>query len=306
MRALWLLAVTAVGVFPGLGWAQDQGGESVVRVVATVETKHGRKEPLVQKGEVTAYQGRNKVKVEDWLPLRGDQAGLEFFILLDDAADESLGSQLDDLKAFILDQPATTSIGVGYMQNGMVRLAHNLSTDHDAVAKSLRLPMGGAMAVASPYFSLETLIKEWPATPVRREVLMVTDGIDRFGGSGPANPYVDETIDQALKAGILVYTIYTPGVGHYGHAFWAMNWGQNYLAEISQATGAESYFLGFGAPVSFAPWLKEISERLQNQYLATLAIKAPKKGEFERVKITTEVPNTEIITQERVFVPAAQ
>ncbi len=306
MRAMWLLAVTAVGVFPGLSWAQDQGGESVVRVIATVETKHGRKEPLVQKGEVMAYQGKQKVKVEDWLPLRDDRAGLEFFILLDDAANESLGSQLEDLKAFIRDQPATTAIGVGYMQNGIVQIAHNLSTDHEAVAKSLRLPIGGAMAVASPYFSLGTLIKGWPATPVRREVLMVTDGIDRFGGSGPENPYVDEAIDQALKAGIVVYTIYTPGVGHYGHTYWAMNWGQNYLSELSQATGAESYFIGFGAPVSFAPWLKEIAEKLQNQYLATVVMKAPKKGGFERVKLTTEVPNTEIVTQERVFVPAPQ
>ena len=135
---------------------------------------------------------------------------------------------------------------------------------------------------------------------------MISDGIDRIGGSDPYNPYVNEAIDAALKAGILVYTIYTPGIGHYGHSFWAMNWGQNYLSQLSDATGAESYFIGFGNPVTFVPWLNEISDRLANQYLVTVLARPGKKPGFQNVRFTTEIPKTEIIAARRVWVPAAK
>jgi len=56
-------------------------------------------------------------------------------------------------------------------------------------------------------------------------------------GGGPSNPYVDSAIEEAQRAGVIIYSIYTPGVGHYGHTFWRMNWGQNYLSQISDETG---------------------------------------------------------------------
>ncbi len=284
-------------------FAQDQSGDVLVHMVVTAETRHGRTPPLVEQSEVTAYQGREKEKIEGWLPLRGDHAALELFILLDDAANTSLATQLQDIRAFIEEQPKTTAIGVGYMQNGTVQLVSNLTPDHEAAAKSLRMPLSSPVAVASPYFSLEDLIKKWPAAQARREVIMITDGIDRFGGSDPYNPYVETAIDETIKAGVLVYTIYTPGIGHYGHSFWAMNWGQNYLAELSEKTGAESYFIGFGNPVTFAPWFAQIAERLRNQYLITFFVKPEKKASFERVKFTTEAPYTEIVGAERVWAP---
>jgi hypothetical protein len=292
------LAALALPVF-----AQDQPGDVLVHMVVTAESRHGRATPLIDQGAVTAYQGRDKVKVEGWLPLRGDHAALELFILLDDVANTSLATQLEDIRTFIEEQPPTTAVGVGYMQNGTVQVASNLTTDHAAAAKSLRMPLSSEVAVASPYFSLEDLIKKWPKAQARREVIMITDGIDRFGGSDPYNPYVESAIDQAIKASVLVYTIYTPGIGHYGHSFWAMNWGQNYLAELSEKTGAESYFVGFGNPVTFVPWFSQINERLRNQYLITFFVKPGKKPSFERVRFVTEVPDTEIVGAQTVWAP---
>ena len=287
-------------------YSQDQATGVPVNMVVTVEATHGNQPPEVHKTEVTAYQGREKLSISEWLPLRDGHAGLDFVILIDDAANTSLGSQLEDIRTFIEQQPPTTAIGLAYMQNGTVRVAANPTTDHAAAAAALRLPMGTAAAISSPFLSLEELIKGWPAANARREVLMISDGIDRFGGSDPYNPYVNEAIDAAVKAGILVYTIYTPGIGHYGHSFWAANWGQNYLSDLSDATGAESYFVGFGNPVSFVPWLNEISERLRNQYLVTLLAKAGTKPGFQNVRFTTEIPKTEIIAALRAWVPAAK
>jgi hypothetical protein len=163
--------------------------------------------------------------------------------------------------------------------------------------------MGTVGALASPYLSVVDLIKRWPEAPVRREIVMISDGIDRFGGVGPANPYVDTAVEQAQKAGIIMYALYTPGVGHYGHTYWHLYWGQNYLSEVASETGGEAYFLGYDTPVSFAPYLSDISRRLTHQYLLTFLAKPQKKAGLQSVKVRTEVSNAELVAASRVWIP---
>lgn len=249
-RALLAVAVLASGLWSAV--AQESSSTGIpVHVVVTVEPRHGSNVPVIYREDVMVYQGRDRAKVTDWIPLQGERAALQLFVLIDDAASTSLGSQLEDIRQFINAQPSSTAIGVAYMRNGNAEILQNPTNDHAQAAKALRLPLGDSAASASPYFSVVDLIKRWPEGPVRREILMVSDGIDRFGGSGPSNPYVDSAIEQAQRAGVIIYSIYTPGVGHYGHSFWRMNWGQNYLSQISDETGGESYYLGAnetGAP----------------------------------------------------------
>jgi hypothetical protein len=307
-RCLVLKALVAIaGLMAGLQFVAAQESAPAgpaVNLVVTVEARHGSNVPEITRDDVMVYEGHDRDRVTGWLPLQGDHAGLELFILLDDSSNVSLGSQLEDIRQFISAQPATTKVGVAYMQNGIAQVAQNLTSDHTAAAKTLRLPMGRAGANASPYFSLGDLIKRWPESNERREVLMITDGIDRYWGSGPDNAYVDSVIEQAQRAGVIVFTIYTPGEGHYGHSFWRMNWGQNYLSQLADETGGEAYYLGFGAPVTFAPYLEDITRRLGRQYLLTFIPKPEKKAGMQRVKLQTEVPNAELVSADRVFVPA--
>jgi|SRR5580692_367793 hypothetical protein len=276
-----------------------------VNLVTTVEARHGSNVPVLSRDDVMVYQGRDRDKVTNWLPLQGDHAGLELFILLDDSSNVSLGSQLEDIRQFIIAQPEATKIGIAYMQNGVAQVMQNLTSDHALAAKALRLPLGNPGANASPYFSLGDLIKRWPENPERREVLMITDGIDRYWGSGPDNAYVDTVIEQAQRAGVIVFTIYTPGEGHYGHSYWRTYWGQNYLSQLSDETGAESYYLiGSAPPVSFAPYLEDMARKLGRQYLLTFIPKPEKKAGMQRVKLQTEVPNAELVSADKVFVPA--
>jgi hypothetical protein len=81
---------------------------------------------------------------------------LELAILIDDSSGFNFGSQMDDIRAFITEQPPSTLVAVGYMQNGTVNLAQDFTQDHVAAAKSLRLPQGFIGAEASPYFSLSS------------------------------------------------------------------------------------------------------------------------------------------------------
>ena len=282
--------------------AASSGGVPV-RAVVTVEARHGKEIPVINREDVMVHQGRDRAQVTGWLPLQGDHAGLELFLLLDDASDMSLGSQLDDLRRFINAQPATTAISVGYMRNGTVDIVQNLTTDHASAAKALRLPLGSVGAYASPYLSVVDLIKRWPESPVRREILMISNGIDPLGG-GPSNPYLDSAIEQAQRDRVLIYTIYATGVGHLGHSFWRFNWGQNNLSRLADETGGEAYFQGFGTPIAFAPYLEDFTNKLDHQYLLTFLAKAGKKAGFQRVKLQTEVPNADLVVPDRVYVPA--
>ena len=101
-----------------------------VHMVVTVEARHGKEPPTVYKDDVMVYQGKDRRPTLDWLALQGDHAGLELFILIDDGAGTSLGSQLEDLRDFIGGQPATTAIGVAYMRDGVAQVLQNPTLDH--------------------------------------------------------------------------------------------------------------------------------------------------------------------------------
>ena len=276
-----------------------------VQMIVTVEARHGKDIPVLNREDVMVFQKSQRLRVTDLVPLQGDHAGLELFILIDDASSTSLGSQLNDLRQFIESQPATTSIGIGYMRNATVNITQNLTADHASASKALRLPIGSPGVMPSPFLALSDLIKRWPASPVRHEVLLVTSGIDPLGG-GLANPYLDAAIEQAQRVGIVVYAIYMPSAGHSGHSVWRMNWGQNHLAQMTEETGGEAYMLGFESPVSFAPYLKEVAEHLAHQYLVTFLVKPGEKAGFQTVRLTTEVPNAELVSAGKVYVPAGQ
>jgi hypothetical protein len=76
------------------------------------------------------------------------------------------------------------------------------------------------------------------------------------------------------------------------------------LSQIAEQTGGEAYYLGFGAPVSFVPYLDDLTRRLTRQYLLTFLAKPEKKAGFQRIKLTTEVPNAELVGADSVYVPA--
>jgi hypothetical protein len=252
------------------------------------------------------YEGKVRDTVTSWLPAKADHADLEFFILIDDSANATLATQFDDIRQFINSQPATTKVGIAYMRNGTAEITQNLTADHAQAAKSLRIPMGIGGASASPYFSLTDLIKRWPAGSPRREVLMISDGIDLYYGAGDLqDPYVDEAIEQAQRAGIIVFAIYNPGAGHYARSYWRTNFGQLYLSRVADETGGEAYYIGFTGPaVTFVPYLDDVEHRLDNQYLLTFLAKPEKKAGMQRVKLTTELPNTELVGADRIYVPA--
>ncbi len=273
----------------GAALAKDQpaGASAPVRIVATVEGQKGAAPPELTPDDVMVFQNDQRLRVTGWQPI--NRVGLQIWLLIDDGTDTSLGLQLGDLRSFVLEQSAATRVGIGYLRNGSVQVLQDLTTDHKRAADAFRLLVGTPGISASPYLALIDLIHKWPATEQAREVLMVTSGIDPIYGPGPDNPYLLRAIDAAQRAGVIVHSIYFGSAGHFGHSLWQINWGQNYLAQLAEETGGEFFWLGNSNPVSFAPYLKDLNQRLRSQYQLTFLAKSQGKPAFQSIKFKTEV-----------------
>jgi hypothetical protein len=173
----------------------------------------------------------------------------------------------------------------------------------------------------SPYLSLQDLVKRWPVSKVRREVIFITDGIDRlrnFGGGGGGfgggpgrginnfanqSPDVDSTSRAAQRSGVIVYSIYAQGVGSAGRSYWAATTGQSGISQISEETGGESFILGVQNVPSFAPYFNTIQRMLNNQYFLIFQVTPLKKADLRPIKATTEIANTEIVSAKNALFP---
>lgn len=298
-----LLAALALSCLPASGQEPAFPGVST-KIVVSIEPRHGKEVPNIRSEDVTVMQGKQRDKVSLWQRVDTPEVGAQVFILIDDGLSSSeIGTKLNDIREFINAQSSNVLVGVAYMRNGSAMVAQNPTKDHTQAAKALRLTLGDAGASASPYFSLQDLLKRWPETSSAREIVLITDGIDRFwDGAGLDDPYLNSAIEQAQRGSVVVNALYARGEGHFGHSPWRINWGQNYLSELADATGGEAYYLGNDTPPSFRSYFTDLTERLSHQFVLTFEAQPGKKSGFERIKLSTEVPNAELVTQRQVYV----
>ena len=277
------------------------------RMTVTANVAEGKRIPQIDADDVTVKKGKEQLKVTEWVAAKGDRAGLELFFLIDDASVSSLGLQLRDIEQFVKSQPATTLVGIGYARNGTVELRQDFTADSSKAAAALRLPMGSVGAYGSPYLSLVDLMKRWPETSNRREVVLVTDGLDRAHRSrnGLTNPDVNYAAEMAQRSGTIVHTIYYPGVGNWYRNYFEVIHGMNAMEKLSGVTGGESFSLGRHAPVSFTPYLENLQRILDNQYLLTFDVKPDKKSKLHYVDVSTEV-GADFATPDAVWVPGVK
>jgi hypothetical protein len=275
---------------------------STARAIVTANSKSTEDAATVPRQTISAYENRKLQQVTGWVPLRGERSGLQLVVLLDDSSRGNLGLQLNEIRTFITGLPPNAQIAIGYMRNGSPNLVQNFTTDHAQAVKSLRLPTGSAGINGSPYFCLSALAKHWPGgdSNVRREVIMVTDGVDRYSGGrfDPEDPYVQAATSDAQKAGVIVYSIYFRGAGRFDRNQLVTDGGQNYLTQVSGSTGGKVYLEGFGNPVSFAPFLSDIQRKLQNQY--ELTFNSTAKPGLQALRVKTSQPNTSLDFPSRV------
>jgi hypothetical protein len=293
--------------------AQEKTSTATTPVQMTVTVRvlgENKRMPEVTREDVMVRQGKDRLQVTGWTPVGGDQGRLDLFILIDDAVNPSIGAQFNDLRDFINSLPPSAAVGVGYMRNGTVQIAQDLTNNHDQAARALRLPFASSGAYGSPYLSVIDLMKRWPESSNRREIVMITDGIDRFRsgpryrGLGFISPDVDSASAVAQRTGTIIHTVFTRGVGRRGNNYWEITNGQNGMAKLSDETGGESFFLGTQNPVSFRPYLDSLQRSFDNRYLLEFNAVPGKKAGLQPVKLVTEVAGVELDSADSVWVRA--
>ena len=288
----------ALGVFDAVA-----AGPGTVTMTVTAIGQKDTSPPLVTKDDVQLFVNKERTQVADWK--HGEK--LYLAVLIDDSLDSEIASQWGDLKAFLAGQPDTAYISVAYARNGTAVLAQDFTSDHNLAAKALRLPLGSGGALSSPYLALLDLMKRWPSSAGRRSILLISSGIDYLRGNFDLrSPDLDSTISRAQKQNINIWTIYAPDAGHRGRGFFLASRAQSNLSQLSDETGAESYYLGTGAPVTLKPYFDELSTHLSNQYLLAFKASGGAKGRFERVRVRTELAHVEFLAPSEAFLPAVE
>jgi hypothetical protein len=304
--------------------ARSQATTTQVHLVITDATFRTDSElPPLQKDDVKVKQGRNFLDVTQLIHAEGNNDALQLMILIDDTLNSSVvGNNLNDIKEFVGSLPKSAAVGVGYMSNAGVQIAQNFTDDHDLAVKAIRLPRGGLSAMDSSYLSLISLVKGWPQQKVRREVIMVSDGIDRLRGESPqpspmgpafgpvyhSMPTISNDANNASEIcqryNVIVYPVYSPGVGRAARSSWDLQTGLSGLTKIADETGGECFSLSTSPAVSFKPYMERISKYLANQYYLVFNAPQDKRDRLLRVNVQkVEGKNSEILAPDNVWVP---
>jgi hypothetical protein len=322
---LFTMYIIALGT--QIASAQEKTAASTAEVHVVITDMAVRSDsdlPRLEQNEVKVKQGKTFLQVTQLIPAQGDNATLQLMILIDDTLNPVVGGNLNDLKEFIKTQPSSTVIAIGYMSNATVNVVQNFTADHELAVNAVRLPRGVLSTMDSPYLSLISVVKGWPQQKVRREVLMLSDGIDRLRGEKPApsrlgpnyGPVYHSMPTMSVDANsaseisqrhnVIVHSLYALGVGRAGRSSWDLDLGLGGLSKIADETGGECYSLGTSNLVSFKPYLERFQKTLDNQYYLVFLASPQKSAGLQRVNVLTEVSNSEIAAPNNVWVASAR
>jgi hypothetical protein len=285
-----------------VSFAQMEGPVSTQALVV-VDTKS---EQMPAINNVMLSVNGKKEQLTSWSQV--PPTGAQIAVLIDDGLRESVGRELNSLRAFATSLPPGTELFIGYMRNGTVLQEAPFTTDHAAAAARFRLPVGSPGISASPYVCLSEFVKHWPSNrPAARFVMMITNGVDPYNGStsilNQDSPYVQTAVEDAQRAGVAVSSIYFADAGFAGRGRRGSFSGQSYLAQVSEGTGGTAYWQGIGNPVSMIPYLDEFKRSISETYVATFQAEAQgKKNDLIRIKASTDLHGVKLQTPEQVRV----
>lgn len=308
MRSLAFAAAALLVVVP-FAFSQNEGDGQGSAIITILPKDSHASAPDISAQTLHVEINGKQGQVTNWQPLRGTQSPVEVVLLIDDGARTSLGSEFGDVRQFIQSLPPNAKVSLAYMENGRAVLAGPLSADHAKAIRQLQLPGGIPGQSASPYFCLSDLAKRWPSsdTSARREVIMITDGVDYYHPHyDPEDPYVQAAIQDAVRAHLVVYSIYWRNAGRFDRTPYASNDGQNLLLAVTTATGGDSYWIGTGNPVSLSPYFDDFSRRLNNQYELGFSAPLSRRPELVNLKIKVKAPDVKVTAPQQIWLGAGE
>jgi hypothetical protein len=266
-----------------------------VQMILTVADHMNHQPGILKAADITITDAT----ITDWIPL--DSRNLELYLVIDDSANYDFAARLEELKRFAAAQLPAVAIGVAYIHNGVLEVAESPTTDHARAVKALREPAGSK--VVNPYCALSDLIGNWQTKSLRREIVLVSAGIDDIAPGATVCVNAETVIHDAERAGVVVYSLYNPAAGYLSEPWSKVDMGIVNLASVSYETGGEAYFVGHTPTVSTEPFLADITEHLGHQYLVKFRLAPAAAGAFQTIFVDAGTPERELMRPERVWVP---
>jgi hypothetical protein len=288
----------------GAAYAQSNAQPGVeVQTIVTVADHMNHKPPVLKADDVKIMNAT----ITDWIP-PADGRDLELFVLIDDAANYDFGAKLQELRRFVTAQPAPVSVGVAYIHDGTLQIAENPTTDHARAARALRAPSGSK--TANMYCSLSDLIQRWPQKSgpkksMRREILMVSTGIDDSANEAAVCVTAETAIRDAERAGIVLYAMYNPVANYLSEKWEKVDSGLIDLAHVCFETGGEAYFMSHNPVESIEPFLDDVAEHLAHQYVVKFRLTPRPESVFQSIYVSAGSPRLELMVPASVWVPAS-
>lgn len=227
-----------------------------------------------------------------------DRAPLYLAVLVQDDLVPTIATEISTLASFIRRLPEGSQVLVGYMRAGSIQIRQKFTTDRERAARALRIPAGTPSAGPyNPYVSVREALKRYQSQPVgRRAMIVISDGLDVSRGVDSSRPGqsvdLQRAVDEAQRRGVAIYTIFAPTFGSETNRLLA-SYGQGSLARLSEETGGRSFNQLPSAPVSLAPFLRQIESRLARQIALTYLSTHADKG-YHRIEIETANSDVEI------------
>lgn len=261
------------------------------------ELRAGRTEEFIQADRLIVKEDKQEQTI---LSIRSvEDAPLALAILIQDDLSSSFNLQIRDLKAFIRGLPKGSRVMVGYLRSGNMQIRQRFTDDLDKAADSLRIvSSGSSVAPLNPFESVVDALNRFDALPAgRRAILLVSDGLDVSQGLSNSTPGqsidLDRAITRAQRRSVSVFSFYTPGsITESGDSRLVLN-GQGSLARLSDETGGRAFFQGSIAPISYAPFFRDLNQLLNRQFLLSYLSTHMKRG-YHRVEVLSTNPVVEI------------
>jgi len=197
---------------------------------------------------------------------------LNIAILVQDDLVTQVGNELGVTREFIRSLPEGSRVMVGYIRAGSLQVRQPFTTDLNAAANSLRIPVASTSASPfNPYVEVIEALKKFDKSwKEPNAVLLVSDGLDVSRGfdsdSAGHTLDIDRAIAEATRRNVSVYSFYAPTVGLTSESRLASAYGQSSLNRISEETGGKAFFQGMTGFVTFNSYFDRLRTELNRQY----------------------------------------
>ena len=302
-RSLAILTVFAASAAIAYGQPNDRDRQNVrtvsipISIFTRLELKEDRLQEFIQLDRLLVKENGEEQQI---LSIRSiDETPLSLAVLVQDDLSSNFNLQIADLKKFITRLPRGSRVMVAYLRGGTTQIRQRFTDDLQRAADSLRIVTSAASsAPRNPYDGVVDVLDRFDALPAgRRAILLISDGLDlsngMTGASAAQSVDLDRAILRAQRRSVSVFSFYSPASATEGGETRLIMFGQGSLQKLSDETGGRAFFQGSLAPISFEPFLRDLSILLNRQFLLTYLSTHMKKG-YYKVQVTSTNPEVKV------------